>query len=104
MHYLEWYNLQKKRWKGSDICVLCRQGEETMEHIFIKCTYAIKIWKIVYNLGGHQKHVRKIEELWRTIKPHKYKKDKQKERVCSCIWHLWIRRNKECVHAYGTYG
>ena len=34
---LTWENLQKKGKQGPGICVLCKNDEETTEHIFTKC-------------------------------------------------------------------
>ena len=43
LRILTWENLQKKGKQGPGICVLCKADEETVEHLFTKCS----VWKLV---------------------------------------------------------
>lgn len=50
-----WDNLQRREWKGPNICPMCEQGEETTKYIFVMCTYSMQIWEFMNNLGGHMR-------------------------------------------------
>ena len=41
------YNLIKRRWTGCKKCVFCDVDEST-EHLFIKCSFARDIWRLVH--------------------------------------------------------
>jgi hypothetical protein len=46
------HNLAKHQWKGCTRCVFCGE-QETVEHLFISCSFAKLIWRTVnfaYNL------------------------------------------------------
>ena len=52
---LTWENLQRKGKQGPSICIMCKEDNETVEHLFINCT----VWKLVaehvclhFNLHG----------------------------------------------------
>jgi len=36
---LTWENLQKRNWSGPSICLLCKKGEDSSNHIFLTCSY-----------------------------------------------------------------
>ena len=40
-------NLAKRRWTGCKKCVFC-DADESAEHLFIKCTFARDIWRLVH--------------------------------------------------------
>lgn len=40
-------NLAKRRWTGCKKCVYCEE-DETADHLFIKCTFARDIWRLVH--------------------------------------------------------
>jgi hypothetical protein len=41
---LTWDKLRKKGYKGPSICMLCREEEETLTHLFCTCEEARRIW------------------------------------------------------------
>ena len=40
-------NLAKRRWIGCKKCVFC-DADESAEHLFVKCTFARDIWRLVH--------------------------------------------------------
>lgn len=32
---------------------MCRHKEETVEHLFITCTHATKLWELTHDLGAY---------------------------------------------------
>jgi hypothetical protein len=44
---LTWDNLTKRGFQGRSICVLCKEREENVLHLFGKCRFIINIWHII---------------------------------------------------------
>ena len=40
-------NLAKRNWTGDKHCVFC-QSNETVEHLFISCTFAQDVWRLIH--------------------------------------------------------
>ena len=49
---LTWEVVQRRAKQGSRICLLCREDEETTNHLFIKCSCAKQVWLEVDKLSG----------------------------------------------------
>ena len=49
---LTWDKLQKRGFQGPPRCSLCKQEEETQEHLLNSCPYAQHQWEEVKNLFG----------------------------------------------------
>eukprot|EP00253_Pinus_taeda_P026308 PITA_26308 len=47
---LTWDNLRKKGFSGPSICPMCRNEEETINHLFSSCLWANSIWKWLENI------------------------------------------------------
>ena len=45
-------NLEKRGFDGRFSCPLCAEAFENISHIFLKCPYAILVWKEVMKCGG----------------------------------------------------
>jgi ribonuclease HI len=43
---LSWDVLQKKGWNGPGFCILCRESEEDINHLFIHCKFIKSVWVI----------------------------------------------------------
>lgn len=39
-----WDNLSKRGWYGPNRCSLCKNSAETIDHLFIYCTFGKKVW------------------------------------------------------------
>ena len=40
---LSWDNLKKRGWEGPSRCLLCACHEESSDHVFLKCTFALEL-------------------------------------------------------------
>jgi hypothetical protein len=41
---LTWDNLMKRGFVGPSLCILCREAEETMNHLLNTCPYTAQLW------------------------------------------------------------
>ena len=88
-----WDILKKRFIKGPGFCVLCRKDEETIQHLFVQCSYSQTIWNEVGKqlgyIGGWQGDSALIafQNWWA---------GKKYLRAVPCIfaWGIWITRNK----------
>ena len=39
--------LQKRGWENCGLCALCRRANETSGHLFFKCRFTLRIWRMV---------------------------------------------------------
>ena len=44
---LTWDNLLKRGWKGPGVCVLCRHGEDSVQHLFIDCIMTKRVFSTI---------------------------------------------------------
>jgi hypothetical protein len=44
---LSWDNLTKMGFQGPSICLLCKESEETMLHLFGECSFIKNIWQTI---------------------------------------------------------
>ena len=42
-----------KIWSGPTICSLCKEGNESINHIFISCSHIYKMWEYASQVCGH---------------------------------------------------
>ena len=40
-----WDNLIHRGWMGPNMCALCREDNETVEQLFVKCKFTKNVWK-----------------------------------------------------------
>lgn len=87
-----WENLCKRGWIGPSLCVLCKNEAETKQHLFVKCSFTIKIWDVIssnlnitqcWDVGDFNKC---LLNWFRHCKQHFY--------IAICIpWAIWYSRN-----------
>jgi hypothetical protein len=39
--------LRKRGWENCGLCTLCKQTEETCDHLFVHCRFTIRIWRLI---------------------------------------------------------
>lgn len=39
-----WDNLTKRGWYGPNWCILCKQNSESINHLFVSCSFGKKVW------------------------------------------------------------
>jgi hypothetical protein len=44
---LTWDSLQSRGWEGPSRCSLCKNGIETISHLFISCPFSVAVWDLV---------------------------------------------------------
>ena len=49
---LTWDHLQHQGMQGPSFCIMCRQNEETIEHLFNACPFSNEIWQRLEALFG----------------------------------------------------
>jgi hypothetical protein len=47
-----WENLQKRQFNGPSWCSLCKEQEETIDHLFIRCPFTTLVWAKVNSLNN----------------------------------------------------
>jgi len=89
---LTWDNLRRRGWTGPGICVLCREADEDLHHLFFNCCFAREIWRsICTTLRVHWQFgdntVESIVQHW--IGHQK----KHKSLLVFYCWGIWRCRN-----------
>ena len=47
---LTWDNIQCRSWMGPNICLLCQFAGESINHLFVYCSFCQNPWKDVYEI------------------------------------------------------
>lgn len=74
-----WDVLQKRFLSESGWCFLCKSTEETIEHIFLSCTFTKKVWDYTLTLCDIKDVSRgdncseAWKDWWKNCKYHDYK-------------------------------
>eukprot|EP00253_Pinus_taeda_P011321 PITA_11321 len=96
---LTWDNLRKKGFSGPSICPMCRNEEETINHLFNSCIWANSIWKWLENTL--QQSNRNINSIQDTITqcPEEFSSNYRVNNIWKIIlgfvtWTIWKERNR----------
>ena len=78
-------------------CVLCREAEETRNHLFYGCEFSQGIWREVLKLCGKQREVTSWDEEFQWI-VKKLKRKSLASVIMRVAWHtiiyiIWAERN-----------
>eukprot|EP00253_Pinus_taeda_P028450 PITA_28450 len=97
-------NLKKRGIIGPSRCPNCCSAEETIQHLFLDCSFAKQCWISLSSLGNinwqpHQSIPETIH-AWRKNCPWKEKGSKIVKRIWAIIplnllWKIWLTRNKK---------
>ena len=96
-------NLEKRGIVGPFRCPLCAVNSETIPHLFLKCSYALSIWKEVTQIGGDgQQWAESIQDHFINWENRYHGELAQKKGVKACwlklpkiiCWCIWIERNQ----------
>lgn len=93
--------LQKKRpnlFISPSMCVLCRNDEETMDHLFLHCKVARVLWSNLFSVGGlnwvaPRKAVSLLHITFKGLGGSKRGKCLWNCAILATWWVLWIERN-----------
>lgn len=87
--------LKKRGWPNCGNCPLCRRVMESVDHLFVNCSYIIRLWWLVKDWLGlhlldlHAWPTQSIHSWWGTM-------TKRKDLVSITLlvsWELWNERN-----------
>jgi len=92
--------LKRKGWEGPSRCSLCLKNEETLNHLFLECSYAKEVWKIATSPWKPKfpVNIPSLFGTWANLSPFSsHKKDKL---ACAWLtlprfifWKIWLERN-----------
>jgi hypothetical protein len=92
--------LRIQGWENCSICPLCKQTEETNNHLFVHCCFTTRIWELLRDwLGIHGIHPQNwaclnIQHWWSTLvegSSHHWKG--LASLVLLTVWVIWQERN-----------
>jgi len=76
---LTWDNLMKRNWEGLNVCVLCTDNGESIDHLFTTCPYTVQVWGLfAQHLSIHIPHfLDKAIMLWSTWRFTSFNKEER---------------------------
>ncbi|KAK1301182.1 hypothetical protein QJS10_CPB13g01637 [Acorus calamus] len=80
-------------------CILCNEGEETVDHLFRECAVAGGIWMRLSALCNHRLNCLSLGEFWEATRRLTNSGDGSVEaKVCRMmvpagLWAIWLTRN-----------
>lgn len=87
--------------RGMDIekcCVLCGEREETVQHLFFKCSMPADIWKQVMRHAGIVREPkewrRECRWLMRSARGRNARSRKIRKLIMAAVYCIWAERNK----------
>jgi hypothetical protein len=89
---LTWDNLIKRGFVGPSRCFLCGKGEETINHLMVKCPFTRDVWNYLLK-------VLKVQRIWdcrqlsESFQNWNKVKDNWLELPCYICWEIWRQRN-----------
>jgi len=70
-------------------CEVCKEADETADHIFSGCSFVRSFWE---RIGWRLEGIAKVTELWKTQVPQRVHK-KAHPLILLCCWEIWQHRN-----------
>uniref|UniRef100_A0A8R7P3V4 Reverse transcriptase zinc-binding domain-containing protein n=1 Tax=Triticum urartu TaxID=4572 RepID=A0A8R7P3V4_TRIUA len=98
--------LEKRGWPNCGLCTLCKQKQESVDHLFYKCRFSIRLWGLVkdwlqlvsidtssWHLSGN------IEEWWVGLSDTSISNRKAMASLTMLVaWTIWNERNARVFH------
>jgi len=90
---LTWDNLQVNGWEGPSICQLCQKDLETVNHLFINCTFTKQVW---FRIRSGLNILKDWEGNTITGCYAKWLKEYPDHTTFPALisWNVWLERNK----------
>jgi hypothetical protein len=92
--------LRKRDWENCGLCPLCKQTEETNNHLFVHCRYTTRIWELLKDwLGIQGIHPRQwgglgIQEWWSSmVEGSSMHRKGLATLTLLTVWEIWQERN-----------
>jgi hypothetical protein len=97
--------LRRRGWENCGLCPLCKQTEETNNHLFVHCRFTIRVWELLKDwIGMHAIHPRQwqglhIQDWWSSMaeRPSPLRKGLA-SLILLVVWELWQERNVRIFH------
>lgn len=94
-------NLKKKGIQGPSICFMCKNSEESLNHLFIECPIASVCWKQIaspLDIGDLPAQIPLLQKGWGKLFPTASKNSTLAKRFWASIppnlcWQIWLARN-----------
>jgi hypothetical protein len=84
-------NLHRKRIIDSPACSVCGAAQETPDHLFFQCPFAVQFWS---GLGFQSVQNLQTSNLHCIRKLPSFPEDQYSAFISMCCWQLWKRRNR----------
>ena len=88
-------------------CPMCLEDEETVDHLLLRCIYAVKIWNSVIGWFGCKwvlpKLLQHLFEAWKSPTGSLRGKELCKLLFLLAIWHIWKERNARCFEETNSF-
>ena len=102
--------LQKRGWENCGLCALCRRANETSGHLFFKCRFTLRIWRMVkawLGLGALEMNrwgtERNIKCWWTSMsKPNTTNRKAMASLTMLVCWVIWNERNARVFQKKST--
>jgi hypothetical protein len=92
--------LRKRGWDNCGFCPLCKQTEESNNHLFVHCRFTTRVWKLLKEwLGLHGLHPRhwvdlSTQEWWSLLTEGASPRRKGLTFLTLLtVWEIWKERN-----------
>jgi hypothetical protein len=96
-------NLSKRGIHGPFRCALCKKESDTIQHIFLECSYVHRVWEIIlqnlYNKVRWPNTINHLLQNWKSRYKGSLKNKATFQRIWTTLpkyvsWKIWLARNK----------
>lgn len=102
--------LEKRGWENCGLCTLCKRANETSSHLFFKCRFAMRVWRMVKDwlgLGTLEINgwaaVRNTKTWWTNMsKPNTANRKAMASLTMLVSWVIWNERNARVFQKKST--
>ncbi|CAN1338924.1 Putative ribonuclease H protein At1g65750 [Linum perenne] len=91
-------NLQRRGMSLANRCVVCEQEEESVDHLFVNCQFALEVWDRVSSklslVGPRLDSVRGLFSAWKCMNFSVPFSEVSLILLHSILWYIWLERNE----------
>ncbi|CAN1826521.1 hypothetical protein LINPERHAP1_LOCUS31589, partial [Linum perenne] len=90
-------NLQRRGFTLANRCVLCGSNEESVQHLFLSCSFAFDVWTLVSSKlsihGPHPSSLAGFIKGWKEVNCSKRFISVKRAILHAVFWYIWLERN-----------
>ncbi|CAL1355220.1 unnamed protein product [Linum trigynum] len=92
-------NLKKRGFNLPNRCALCKDEEESVNHLFVSCTFANETWNLMRPFVRIEDSICKVSDvadrlmIWQHHKPADPSQWSSRVFLHAFCWKLWLERN-----------